>query len=179
MEAILKTMLNMMLKKIKQLLIMNMVLGMAISLAQAQTTESTIYVCTQADGRIKLQNTSLTKNCTTKTVRITEPVRLPREVKILNDPQPAQNAIIIGSRVSQQMQSQRDAGREAILRNELFLAQALLAKLESEYQNGAPERRGDERNYQKYLDRTEQLRQKISLTQANISALSRELSRMP
>lgn len=179
MEVMLKTMLNMILKKIKQFLVIGVILVSGITRTHAQTTESMIYVCTQTDGSIKLQNINPAKNCTTKAVRVTEPMRLPREVKSLNDPQPAQNAIIVDSRVSQELQSRRDAGREAILRNELFLAQTLQAKLESEYQNGTPERRGDERNYQKYLDRTEQLRQKISLTKANISALSRELSRMP
>ena len=172
-------MLKMILKKVTQMFFITTMFSANIVVSHAQTTESNIYICIQADGSIKLQNLNLTKNCTTKTVRITEPLRLPRVITNINDPQPAANAIIIGSRVTRQMQGQRDAGREAILRNELFLAQALLAKLQNEYQSGTPERRGDERNYQKYLDRTEQLKQQISLTQANISALSRELSRMP
>jgi hypothetical protein len=104
---------------------------------------------------------------------------LPRVVTNTNDPQPAANAIIVGSRVSQQMQGQRDAGRVAILRNELSAAQSLLTQLQSEYQSGNPERRGNERNFQKYLDRTTQLKQQIDLTQANISSLTRELSRIP
>ncbi len=172
-------MLKMILKKVTQMFFITTMFSANIVVSHAQTTESNIYICIQADGSIKLQNINLTKNCTTKTVRITEPLRLPSAITNINDPQPAANTIIIGSRVSQQMQGQRDAGREAILRNELFLAQALLAKLQNEYQNGTPERRGNERNYQKYLDRTEQLKQQISLTQANISALSRELSRKP
>ena len=43
---------------------------------------------------------------------------------------------------------------------------------------GQPERQGDERNYQKYLDRVEQMRGDIARTEANIASVKRELTQL-
>ena len=51
-------------------------------------------------------------------------------------------------------------------------------KLQMEYNNGQPERIGNEKNYQKYLDRVAGLKQNIQFTQSNIEALRRELARI-
>ncbi|HPU54078.1 MAG TPA: DUF4124 domain-containing protein, partial [Burkholderiaceae bacterium] len=45
-----------------------------------------------------------------------------------------------------------------------------------EYNNGEPERRGDERNYQKYLDRVQRLKEDIARTEGNLATIRRELS---
>ena len=41
------------------------------------------------------------------------------------------------------------------------------------------ERRGDEKNYQKYLDRTAELKAGIERSESDIAALKRELSKLP
>ena len=48
--------------------------------------------------------------------------------------------------------------------------------LKAEYRDGQPERLGNEKNYQKYLDRTAELQQNIRLTEASIAALRREIN---
>lgn len=78
-------------------------------------------------------------------------------------------------RVDAATQKSRDSDRRQIIEDELRKEEGKLATLKSEYKDGKPERRGDERNYQKYLDRVERLKTEISRTDANIVTLKREL----
>ena len=73
------------------------------------------------------------------------------------------------------VQQQRDFGRLHIVTSELNAAEQRLIRLQIEYNNGAPERMGNERNDQQYLDRVTILKQKIELTRSSIDALKREL----
>ncbi|MGL4766999.1 MAG: hypothetical protein ACRCV6_02785 [Formosimonas sp.] len=148
---------------------------LAMNWAHAQTIESRIYVCTSAAGQVRLHNLNPTGNCQTKVVRT--PAAPTRQVisKAMSDPQPAANAVLVAGTV----QARRDESRRQIVQSELSQAQQHLNALQAEYQNGTPERLGSEKNYQKYLERTQALKQNIQLTQDNIAALQRELSREP
>lgn len=73
-------------------------------------------------------------------------------------------------------QRARDGDRRRILEDELQKEQQRLGELKSEYRNGEPERQGNERNYQKYLDRVARLEEDIARTESNIASLRRELS---
>ncbi|WP_377156744.1 hypothetical protein ACFJIX_30675 [Roseateles sp. UC29_93] len=73
----------------------------------------------------------------------------------------------------------RDDDRRRILEQELRDAEGKLAKIQQEYNNGQPERRGDERNYQKYLDRTTELKASVSRQEADVQAIKRELAKLP
>jgi hypothetical protein len=76
-------------------------------------------------------------------------------------------------------QRARDADARAILENELRRAQARQAELQKEYNNGEPEKLGPEtRNYQKYLDRVEELKAGIARNDSDIAGIQRELSRL-
>ena len=59
-----------------------------------------------------------------------------------------------------------------------WLASFGLGELQKEYNNGEPERRGDERNYQKYLDRVADLKANIGRKEADIAAIKRELAKL-
>ena len=83
------------------------------------------------------------------------------------------------SKVDVQEQKQRDTDARKILQDELIKAQAQLDALQKEYNNGQPERRGDEKNNQKYLDRTADLKASIARTESDISAITRELAKTP
>jgi len=76
-------------------------------------------------------------------------------------------------------QRQRDADARAILSTELQKSQDRLASLKAEYNNGEPERLGNERNYQRYLDRVADLKAQIERTENDIAAIQREMSRLP
>jgi hypothetical protein len=73
-------------------------------------------------------------------------------------------------------QRSRDTDRRRILEAELRKEEAKLVELREEFNNGEPERRGDERNYQKYLDRVQRLRDDIGRSESTVSALRRELA---
>ncbi len=55
----------------------------------------------------------------------------------------------------------------------------VMAELVREYNNGEPERQGNERNYQKYIDRVAEMKMAISRKENDIAALKRELSKLP
>ncbi|MEF7612284.1 hypothetical protein V4F39_00085 [Aquincola sp. MAHUQ-54] len=83
------------------------------------------------------------------------------------------------ARVDPTEQRARDADARRILEAELRREQERLVAMKQEYNNGEPERRGDERNYQRYLDRVNDLKTAIQRKEGDIEAIKRELSRLP
>ena len=76
-------------------------------------------------------------------------------------------------------QRARDSDARKILEAELKREEAKLVQLQQEFNNGEPERHGDERNYQKYLDRVEEIKTAIARKQSDVAALKRELAKLP
>jgi hypothetical protein len=83
------------------------------------------------------------------------------------------------ARVEPSDQRARDLDRRAILAAELQREEEALRGLRTEYNNGEPERRGDERNYQRYLDRVAELKANIARKEADVAALKREIGKLP
>jgi len=84
-----------------------------------------------------------------------------------------------GSKVDPADQRARDSDARRILEDELKREEDRLAALKAEYNNGEPERRGDEKNYQKYVDRTAELKAQIDRKTSDIAAIKRELAKLP
>lgn len=82
------------------------------------------------------------------------------------------------TRVESADQKARDADKRRILETELQREEEKLAGLKLTYNNGNPERQGDERNYQKYLDRVNELKASIERSENDVAALKRELSKL-
>ena len=82
-------------------------------------------------------------------------------------------------RIDPAAQRARDSDARRILADELRREEERLAVLQKEFNKGEPERRGDERNYQKYLDRVAEMRAQIQRKEADIAALRRELAKLP
>lgn len=77
-------------------------------------------------------------------------------------------------------QRARDSDSRIILEAELRKSESRLAEQQKEYNNGEPEKQGIEgRNYQRYLDRTSDLKDGIARSQSDIAGLKREISRLP
>jgi hypothetical protein len=76
-------------------------------------------------------------------------------------------------------QRARDADSRRILQAELDKAQQKLALQQQEYKGGQPDRLGNERNYQKYLDRVAEMKAEIGRAENDIAGLKRELGRLP
>ncbi|MCE4553250.1 hypothetical protein [Pelomonas cellulosilytica] len=83
------------------------------------------------------------------------------------------------SRVDAGQQRVRDDERRRVLQTELRAAEERLASAQKEFNNGQGERRGDERNYQKYLDRMAELKDNVARYEADVQALKREISKLP
>jgi hypothetical protein len=84
-----------------------------------------------------------------------------------------------GARIDPNEQRARDSDARRILEAELRKEEDRLAALQREYNGGEPERRGDERNYQKYLDRVAEMKAGIARKEADIAAIRRELAKLP
>ncbi|MDE2615104.1 MAG: hypothetical protein KGL78_16845 [Burkholderiales bacterium] len=83
------------------------------------------------------------------------------------------------NRVDAGQQRVRDDERRRVLQTELRQAEERLASAQKEFNNGQGERRGDERNYQKYLDRMAELKDSIARYEADVQALKREIAKLP
>jgi len=94
---------------------------------------------------------------------------------------PAQPAISspAGARVDPSEQRARDSDARRILEDELRTEEQRLAALQKDYNNGEPERQGNERNYQKYLDRVTEMKAAIARKESDIAAIRRELGKLP
>lgn len=104
----------------------------------------------------------------------------------VNAPKAASSSLRLASaappaaRVDAAEQKSRDSDARLILEAELRKAEARQAELSQEYNNGEPEKRGDEaRNYQKYLDRVAELKASLTRNDSDIAGLRRELARIP
>jgi hypothetical protein len=83
------------------------------------------------------------------------------------------------SKVDSASQRARDSDARKILEAELQKEEAALAALQKDFNSGEPERRGDERNYQRYLDRVEEMKGALARKQADVAAIKRELAKLP
>jgi hypothetical protein len=92
---------------------------------------------------------------------------------------PAATGSSPGARVDPAAQRARDSDARRILEGELRTEEERLAALKKEYNNGQPERLGNEQNYQKYVDRVAQLSAAITRKEADIAAIRRELQKLP
>ncbi len=81
-------------------------------------------------------------------------------------------------RVDPAEQRNRDSDARRILGDELKREEDRLAALQKELNNGEPERKGDERNYQRYLDRVAEMKAAILRKESDIAALRRELNKL-
>lgn len=79
-------------------------------------------------------------------------------------------------RVDAGAQRSRDLDRRRILEDELRKEEARLGELRAEFNGGEPERRGDERNYQRYLDRVQRLKDDIARSESSVASLKREMT---
>ena len=83
-------------------------------------------------------------------------------------------------RVDSGEQKARDSDARQILESELRKAESRQNELAREYNNGEPEKRGDEaRNFQKYLDRVAELKAGLARNESDIAGIRRELGRVP
>ncbi len=75
-------------------------------------------------------------------------------------------------------QRRRDDSRRKILEDELAVEERALVDARKALSEGEATRMGDERNYQRYLDRVQGLKERVAQHERNVGALKRELSNL-
>ncbi len=155
------------------------VLAWLLAPGVAAAADGGIYKCDRGNGLIEYGNgTPLPSGCryvelsTAPVVTVPAPKGTSSSAQITRSPARPDNF----PRVDASAQKARDDDRRRVLESELSVQEQKLADLKREYNNGEPERQGNERNYQKYLDRTAQLKDDIAHGEANVASLRRELS---
>jgi len=165
-------------RKVGSLLLGGVLLAVGVAPAFAA---STVYRC---PGPPILYTDALTaqeaqqRNCRTIegapiTVMRSAPAAAKPAPVLSSAPRPAEQ------RIDPADQRARDSDARRILEAELQREQARMAELQKEYNNGEPERRGDERNYEKYIERTAGLKAAITRKEADLAAIRRELAKLP
>jgi hypothetical protein len=148
---------------------------LALAATGAQAAEGALYRCPDnVFTNTITPKEAEAKGC--KAMAVQQPTTIPAP-KLRSSANASPGAA--SSKVDAQEQKARDTDARKILQDELIKAQTQLDALQKEYNNGQPERHGDEKNFQKYLDRTADLKASIARTESDITAITRELAKTP
>jgi hypothetical protein len=145
--------------------------------AQAQTP---VYKCVDAEGRVEFTDTKRA-SCKLLDLPGYVPPPAPRASSPIpavrpSSPPPASVSPASYPRVDSAQQRARDDDRRDILNDELRYEEKKLSDLKKDFNNGEPERQGNEKNYAKYQERVASMRDEIGRTERNIEALRREIA---
>ena len=152
-------------------------LPLILLLCTAFSAQAAVYKCVDADGKVTYTNDpSLARGCKLLDAgqavsTVPAPVRRPAASPGTGSATPS-----AFPRVSADDQRARDDGRRQVLNTELATEEAALAEAESALTEQESIRLGNERNYQKVLDRLQPFKDKVELHKRNIEALRREIS---
>lgn len=143
----------------------------------APPVQGAVYKCIDANGGVTYTNDpSAARGCQTlsgdqpvSTVPAPAPVDRPR-------PPARQGAPNDFPRVAPEAQRARDDVRREVLEKELAAEERALADAKAALVEQEEVRYGNERNYQKVLDRLQPFKDKVELHQRNIDALKKELA---
>ncbi|HEV7619550.1 MAG TPA: DUF4124 domain-containing protein [Burkholderiaceae bacterium] len=144
--------------------------------AQAQ---GDVFLCVNDNGLKEYKNTGETKGC--KRVDLQGVTMIPSPYKRPLVQTAAARASASPSdfpRIDSSTQKARDNDRMQILLDEMKTEEKKLAELKKEFNNGEPERQGNERNYVKYQERVASMKEDINRTEKNIEALKREIGNL-
>jgi Domain of unknown function (DUF4124) len=159
--------------------------SLLLVLLTATAAQAQIYRCADAEGRKEYTDRQIRgKHCVLLDLPSAAiPAPPPREparprAPAAAAPRAASPAAAPSAfpRVDTAEQRARDADRRQILTDELNAEMQKLGELRREYNNGEPERRGDERNYARYQERVASLRDAIARSEQNVQALQREIA---
>jgi hypothetical protein len=151
-------------------LLLTTLLALPMTPAHAQ-----IYECVDPGGNKRFTNIkSEAKGCKQLSIEPINTVPPPKRAgKATAVPSPA-----TFPRVDTDTQKQRDAGRRRILEQELANEQKLLDQAQQELAEQESTRLGNERNYQRVLERLEPYRQRVKRHEDNIASLKQELANL-
>ena len=148
-------------------------LGLAAPLACALATPAwaDTFKCVDVNGRATYTNMkeeTKGKNCSV----------VMREISVVPSVPPARTGTSPAGfpKVDPATQKSRDDGRRRILEDELAGEDKALAQAKAELTEQEGIRTGDEKNYQRVLDRLQKYKDEVERHQKNVDALKRELA---
>lgn len=150
-----------------------------VSATPALAQDKPVYRC---PGPPVLYTDALSTNeAKEKGCRVIEgtPVTVVPATKPRTPPPAASGAARGGEKVDPAEQRSRDSDARRILNEELRREEDRLATMKKDFNNGEPERHGDERNFQKYQDRVNEMKAAIARKESDIAAIRRELAKLP
>lgn len=133
-------------------------------------TQADIYKCTGDDGHVTYSNVA-TKSC--KKLQLDPVSSTPAPKAAAKTPTPS-----TFPRVDESAQKSRDNDRRRILETELAAEQKNLEQARGELAAQEAVRSGDERNYQRVLDRLQPYKDKVALHERNVEAIRKEISNL-
>ena len=148
--------------------------GAGAAHAQQPIGGGTVWRCVEQDG--KAHYTNIKKETEGK-----QCVVVTREVSVVSAPPPQQRAAGTPTprdfpKVDKDTQRSRDDGRRKILEDELYSEEKGLTDAKAKLAEQESIRNGDERNYQRVLDRLRPYQDAVDRAERNVAALKRELS---
>lgn len=152
----------------------SMWLGLGL-VAVSAAVQADIYKCVDESGGVTYTNTKTAKGCSL----------LSKDLPVSSVPGPQGGAAKPSSpdsstfpRVSDDTQKSRDSDRKRILNQELATEEKALEEAQKALTEQEAVRTGDERNYQRVLDRLQPYKDKVELHQRNVDALKREIANL-
>jgi hypothetical protein len=150
-------------------------LALLASVAGAACAQGEVYVCMNDRGNKEYKNTGITKGC--KKVDLQGITMIPGGNKPVVQTVAARSPSSF-PKVDSGTQKTRDNDRMQILQDEMKGEEKKLADMKKEFNNGEPERNGNERNYAKYQERVAEMKDNIARTEKNVEALKREITNL-
>ena len=155
----------------------------ALALAPAAYPQSTVWRCTEADNRAHYTN--IKKETEGKTCQV-----VTREVSVVSGNPLAAAPVATRAtgtlaatatppnfpRVDRETQRSRDDNRRTILSDELATEEKSLIDAKSKLTEQESVRHGDEKNYQRVLDRLKPYQDAVERHERNVAALKREMA---
>jgi hypothetical protein len=156
--------------------------AVALTLAPVTFAQGTVWKCTDADGRahytnIKKDTEGRSCQIVTKEVSVVPAGQTPAQAAnrsaAAQTPTPANFP-----RVDRETQKARDDGRRRILEDELATEEKSLSDAKARLTEQESVRLGDEKNYQRVLDRLKPYQDAVERHERNVSALRREIANL-
>ncbi len=92
---------------------------------------------------------------------------------------PPSNSGDIDDRIIKRRENARIEEQREQIQSKITEEEKQLNEVKIEYKDGVPDRLGSERNYQRYLNRVERLREDINLREKKLTILRNELEELP
>ena len=154
-----------------------------LAMTSAAYAQGIVWRCTEADGRAHYTN--IKKETESKTCQV-----VTREVSVVSGNPPAAAPATTRAtgtqaatatppnfpRVDRETQRSRDDSRRKILEDELATEEKGLLDAKTKLTEQESVRHGDEKNYQRVLDRLKPYQEAVERHERNVAALKREMS---